>query len=379
MHADELSRREFLSICAAIGATGTLDNGSHSYLFRRDRELRIGIIDTSSNARGGAMASMVRGIELGIEEMGRTASMFDFALVTERITDASLDKRLQDTKKATFTALIGGGAEQQCVQFGDAARKAGILFIDTARRAHPLSMGKRSANTFRVAASAHMLATTMAGSLKGSPGQQWLLITESSGGEAIAQLVADRAKALGVRLTTEASADSDATRTRIMRLLADNDIDAVIFGQPYAEASDLLPIIQATRTGTTVVVLSGATTIASAEAPDRQLLMPAGWHSSLARFGAEQLNERFRARYQSEMDGPAWAGWTGMKILMESALRSKSTDPMKLREFLEAPGSRFDGHKGVSLSFVNHQLKQPLYVLESTTAGAPPRVVAESV
>lgn len=108
-------------------------------------------------------------------------------------------------------------------------------------------------------------------------------------------------------------------------------------------------------------------------------LSPVAWHSSLTRFGAEQLNARFRSRFAEEMDGAAWSGWVAVKILVESALRCKSTDPATLRAFLEAESSRFDGHKGASLSFrrEDHQLRQPVYVLESD-GGAAPRVVAES-
>jgi len=39
------------------------------------------------------------------------------------------------------------------------------------------------------------------------------------------------------------------------------------------------------------------------------------WHPSLERFGAAQLNQRFRTRFAAEMDGPAWAGWMAVKAL----------------------------------------------------------------
>ena len=377
----ELTRRDFLAACAVAGASyrALFANGSYSYVDAPTIPLRVAIIDSGSGVASSTMTSMMRGIDLGSEEAARTAAMFGFKLETRRVDASDLDDALCSSPTSKYAAVIGGGAEEQCVQFGDAARQAGILFIDTARRAHPLSVGKRTTNTFRVAASAHMLATTMAGALTGSPGQRWLLLTEASGGEAIAKLVADRARALNVRLTTEAAGDSESLKTRVAGLLAANDIDVLLIGQPYMDAAGLLSIIEATRSGTEVVILSGATTLAPADLPNRQLLWPAGWHSSLTRFGAEQLNDRFRARYRSEMDGPAWAGWAGMKILVESALRCRSADPMKLRNYLEAPGSRFDGHKGASLSFENHQLKQPLYVLESNGEQAAPRIVAESM
>ena len=85
------------------------------------------------------------------------------------------------------------------------------------------------------------------------------------------------------------------------------------------------------------------------------------WHSSLTRFGAEQLNSRFEARFGAPMDSLAWASWLAVKIAAEMALRSTPLERL-----------RFDGHKGEPLWFrEDHGLQQPLYVV----AGG--KVVAE--
>jgi ABC-type branched-subunit amino acid transport system substrate-binding protein len=90
------------------------------------------------------------------------------------------------------------------------------------------------------------------------------------------------------------------------------------------------------------------------------------FHPSLERFGAGQLNDRFRARWGGAgMDGAAWAGWMAAKVLWEASLRARSTEPAALRAHLEAPSTQFDGHKGWPLGFRpwDHQLRQPLYLL----------------
>lgn len=88
------------------------------------------------------------------------------------------------------------------------------------------------------------------------------------------------------------------------------------------------------------------------------------WASSLEKYGASQINERFRARYRLPMDGSAWAGWVAVKIAAEAALRARSTRSAALVTYLEAPSTSFDGHKGWPLNFrpSDHQLRQPLYV-----------------
>jgi ABC-type branched-subunit amino acid transport system substrate-binding protein len=89
------------------------------------------------------------------------------------------------------------------------------------------------------------------------------------------------------------------------------------------------------------------------------------WDSRLERFGAIQLNDRYRTASHSAMNGGAWAGWAAIKIAAEAALRAQSTDPSRIRAYLEAPTTKFDGHKGWPLSFrpLDHQLRQPLYIV----------------
>lgn len=96
------------------------------------------------------------------------------------------------------------------------------------------------------------------------------------------------------------------------------------------------------------------------------------WDSRLERFGASQLNDRYRAAAGSAMDGDAWAGWAAIKFVAEAALRSRSTDPSRLRAYMESPTTQFDGHKGWQLSFrpLDHQLRQPLYMVVAARGGA---------
>ena len=99
------------------------------------------------------------------------------------------------------------------------------------------------------------------------------------------------------------------------------------------------------------------------------------WDARLERFGADQLNQRFRARFGEGMDSQGWAGWFAVKMLWESALRARSAEPAALLRWLEGDAAQFDGHKGRPLSFRawDHQLRQPLYVT-SPSAETPAEV-----
>ena len=100
------------------------------------------------------------------------------------------------------------------------------------------------------------------------------------------------------------------------------------------------------------------------------------WDPRLERFGAAQLNARFRARFRRPMNAAAWAGWFAVKVAWEASQRARSTEAQAITAYLERDGTQFDGQKGVPLSFRrwDHQLRQPLYVSsaapgDSTRAG----------
>jgi len=92
------------------------------------------------------------------------------------------------------------------------------------------------------------------------------------------------------------------------------------------------------------------------------------WHPSLERYGAAQLNERFRRRTGRDMDAADWAGWFAIKVVAEAALRANSTDAGALVVWLLGPRARFDGHKGAPLYFdADRRLIQPRYRLTDSS------------
>ena len=85
-------------------------------------------------------------------------------------------------------------------------------------------------------------------------------------------------------------------------------------------------------------------------APNRAV--PVAWHHSLKKYGAAQLNARFKTATARDMDEDAWFGWLAVKLIVEAALRNQP-----LAKILT------DGHKGAPLHFETSRLEQPLYVL----------------
>lgn len=102
------------------------------------------------------------------------------------------------------------------------------------------------------------------------------------------------------------------------------------------------------------------------------------WHSSLEKYGASQLNDRFVARERRAMTGNAWAGWMAMKAATESFLRAGS-EPEKIAAYMNSDATQFDGHKGAALSFRawDRQLRQPLYCVSTANGKTVARDVPD--
>ncbi|MBC8087181.1 MAG: ABC transporter substrate-binding protein [Phycisphaerae bacterium] len=96
------------------------------------------------------------------------------------------------------------------------------------------------------------------------------------------------------------------------------------------------------------------------------------WDSSLVRYGADTLNARFHAQFGEDMSDRAWNEWFAIKALWETFARTGANSSAQLLAALEQSSTRFDGHKGRSLSFRtwDHQLRQPMYVRVQDSAGA---------
>ncbi|HEX6576201.1 MAG TPA: hypothetical protein VF042_14635 [Gemmatimonadaceae bacterium] len=91
------------------------------------------------------------------------------------------------------------------------------------------------------------------------------------------------------------------------------------------------------------------------------------WSPKLEKYGAAQLNDRFREFAKTPMNSAAWAGWFAVKVIWESFLRSKTDITMIMAT------SQFDGHKGAPLSFRkwDGQLRQPLYAVGTRIIDVP--------
>jgi ABC transporter substrate binding protein (PQQ-dependent alcohol dehydrogenase system) len=103
-------------------------------------------------------------------------------------------------------------------------------------------------------------------------------------------------------------------------------------------------------------------------------LEPLAWHWTWERNGAPQVNSRFdRKTGGRRMEGPDWASWVAVKMIVQAVLRTGSTAFAQQRGFILGDGS-FDGDKGLALSVRpwDHQVRQAILL------AAPYEVVASA-
>jgi ABC transporter substrate binding protein (PQQ-dependent alcohol dehydrogenase system) len=103
-------------------------------------------------------------------------------------------------------------------------------------------------------------------------------------------------------------------------------------------------------------------------------LEPVAWHWTWEHNGAPQVNSRFNKKSGGRhMEGPDWAAWVAVKMIVQSALRTGDADFANQRAFILGKGS-FDGDKGLALSVRpwDHQVRQAVLL------AAPYEVVADA-
>lgn len=91
-------------------------------------------------------------------------------------------------------------------------------------------------------------------------------------------------------------------------------------------------------------------------------LLAGGWHWTWERYGAPQLNQRFVKKAERSMEAPDWAAWAAVKSVVEAIIRTETTEPKALREYLTSDEFTLDTYKGAPGSFRswNRQLRQPI-------------------
>ncbi|MBD3679031.1 MAG: amino acid ABC transporter substrate-binding protein [Rhodobacteraceae bacterium] len=91
-------------------------------------------------------------------------------------------------------------------------------------------------------------------------------------------------------------------------------------------------------------------------------LSPRAWHWTFERYGAPQLNQRFRRIAERDMTSEDWAAWVAVRSVVDAVTSVRSADRAAVSAALRSQDLSIDLYKGVRGNFRdwNGQLRQPI-------------------
>ena len=152
----------------------------------------------------------------------------------------------------------------------------------------------------------------------------------------------------------------DRSQSNVQLMTAGFRYDAVYVSDSYGEFSRYVPY--QTNDSRLVIGSDG--------------LIPSAWHWTWERYGAPQLNQRFKKQTQRDkMSSGEWAGWAAIKSLVTAIVKTGSTNFTILHQYLTSAEMSLDLYKGVPGSFRNwnNQLRQSilLHTYNAVVESAP--------
>lgn len=363
------TRRRFLKIAAASGAAVAWPGAALRGARGRDDLIRVGLLvpDAGPGAAAGRAAS--RGAELGAAEASRLAELLGrgFEVVARPAAPGALGRETRElVEGAGVAAIVGGVDEPSCLALAEAAERHGILFLNVGCADDAFRGEGCGRHAFHVDASTAMYADAFAQWLAGERRLRRWQFVAAGPAEAAAARRARRA------LLEEGGEDAGAVEFRpgaageALRAIRRARSDVVLVAlRGEARKEFLRAFAGAGLPVEAACLFPGDRPPWSRPAETRVGVWPVLWHPGLFRYGAEQLNDRFSDRFGEPLESRAWAAWMAMKIVAETALRSRADSPAEWIDYLEGRRAQFDGHKGRPLTFRrwNHQLRQPVYLV----------------
>lgn len=350
--------------------------------------IRIGLVTPTRTGRMAVAASLYdfvgeaarRGALLAEEEIGTRINSLGMNLDILTASSPNADtafragQRLVETEKVC--ALVGGLGEGQAQSLSQVARQHRIPFFNIGS---PSEILREACNpyTFHVEASGAMYIDALVTWFAHLGHKRWYCVhLASNEGEALhrsARIAIDQHPA-DLKLVGSASvvpeqpvyfneleAIRQANADVILLLLEAKDQIAFLAQQQEVQLNVAIapfpdPVTQ------TRDYLSAVRYRAQADSAHRVQV----WETTLENHGAATLNDRFTSRWGEPMDPPAWTAYQAVNILTEAIAATQTLESSVLIPYLESPQAVFNIRKGGGTSFRSwdHQLRQPLYVIE---------------
>ncbi len=301
---------------------------------------RLGIADNASTGRFTGQRFIL--IERAIPKDGKPSETIR-ALATEgiRFVVADLDAPM----------LLSAASDEQ-------ARK--MLFINARATDDELRNESCRTNILHTVPSRTMVADALAQYLMSKRWRRWFLVTgRQPGDQALSEAYRRAAKRFGAEIVAEKewTFKTGHARTDTGHVTLQSEIPALT---QVADHDVLVVADEANEFGD---FLSGRTARPRPVAGTQGLVTTA-WSAVSEQWGATQLQARFEKLTGRRMGPVDYAAWVAVRSIGEAAIRSRSSDPSVIMDYLRSPDFALAGFKGQGQSFRSWdgQMRQPILI-----------------
>lgn len=303
----------------------------------------------------------IAGAQLGLRDnltSGRFLKL-DYKLTSETVpTEGDPLAAAQKLVEAGNRFILLDVPPDQLLRIADALKDTDTILVNVGATDDRLRQQDCRANVFHIAPSRAMLTDALAQFLISKRWRNWfLMVGRTDNDKLYADAVRHSATKFGAKIVAEKTWDygPDARATaqsEVPRGTQVGEYDMLIVADELGEFGDILPY----------------NTWLSRPIAGTQGLMPLSWHPTMENWGASQLQSRFFKQSGRLMQPLDFQMWEGVFAIGSAGLKTRSSDPAKVRAQMLSPDYDLPVFKGVAASFRpwDHQLRQPILLTHAT-------------
>src|SRR3954469_11323078 len=310
----------------------------------------------------------VAGGQLAINDNNTTGKFLNqrFSLEDVQLTDKDDPAIVASSLAARGVSLVLTDLPAAALlKAADAPGSQGLLFFNVGASDDRLREGDCRANVVHIAPTRSMLADALAQYLVWKQWRRWFLIVGSHAEDKLyGDALRRSAKRFGARLVQEKVFEDTGGAPRTDSGIAQIQRQLPVFTQG-APAYDVL--LAADESEVFASYLPYRTWDARPVAGSAGLIATT-WDAAHDQWGAVQMQSRFMTMFGRRMSARDMQAWTAVRMIGESASRTRSVDPRALLDFLRGPEFALAAFKGQRLTLRdwNLQLRQPILLSDGT-------------
>jgi ABC transporter substrate binding protein (PQQ-dependent alcohol dehydrogenase system) len=262
-----------------------------------------------------------------------------------------------------ISLVIADLAADTLLKAADGGAARGLLFFNIGAIDDRLREEECRANVIHTAPTRSMLADGLAQYLVWKQWRRWLLVVGSHAEDRLyADALRRAAKRFGARIVQEKVFEDTGGARR-----TDSGV---------VQIQRQLPVLTQVTAAYDVLVAADESEVFADYLPYRTWdarpvagsagLVPTSWDPSHDQWGAVQMQDRFMKLFSRRMTARDMQAWSAVRMIGESASRTRSADPKTLLEFLKGPDFALAAFKGQRLTLRdwNLQLRQPILLAD---------------